>query len=352
MRRRFFLRWSNARASGSKFGRDDDLAEDLAHVARQRLGQRTVADDDPAEGRLFVRGERLVPRLAQVGVGTDAARVGVLEDGDGRVFVLADELRGGGNVEDVVVGKLLAVELLEVFLEITVERRFLMRVLAVAKTADQRQREFVVRAGFRPRVASEIRGDGGIVGGGGLEDFQCQLLAQLERRVAVVAAHGREHAVVIGGVGHDRHEAVVLRRAAQHRRAADVDVFNRFLQRHVRFGDGFAERIQVDHEQVDGLNIVFARLPLVPGVVTQMEQAAVDARMERLDAARKNLGKPGKIRQVAHGDASVAQGPGGATGGEDFHTHFLRQRTGKGQQAGLVGEGDQGAGDFHGKDEG
>ena len=54
--------------------RDDDLAENLAQVARDRFGQRAVEDDDAAERCLFIGGERLVPRLAQIRVGADAAR--------------------------------------------------------------------------------------------------------------------------------------------------------------------------------------------------------------------------------------------------------------------------------------
>ena len=67
----------------------------------------------PPNGACLVRGERLVPGHAQVGIGTDAAGVGVLEDRDRRFVELADELRGSRDVEDVVEGKLLAVKLLE-----------------------------------------------------------------------------------------------------------------------------------------------------------------------------------------------------------------------------------------------
>ena len=46
---------------------------------------------------------------------------------------LLDQLGRGGDVEDVVIGKLLAVELLEMLVEIAVERGRLVRVFAVTQ---------------------------------------------------------------------------------------------------------------------------------------------------------------------------------------------------------------------------
>ena len=126
---------------GLEFRGDDDLAENLADGAGERLGEGAVADDDAAEGGLLVGGEGLVPRGLQVGIGADAAGVGVLEDGDGRLGKFLDELGGGGDIEDVVEGEFLAVELLEVLVEIAVERGLLVRVLAVAEAGGDGQGE-------------------------------------------------------------------------------------------------------------------------------------------------------------------------------------------------------------------
>ena len=136
----FLLLQKRARV-GLEIRRDDDLAEDLADRPGERLGERAVADDDAAERRLLVGGEGLVPRLAQVGVAADAARVGVLEDGDGRLGEFLDQLGGGGDIEDVVVGKFLAVELFEMLVEVAVERGGLVRIFAVAEPRDERQAE-------------------------------------------------------------------------------------------------------------------------------------------------------------------------------------------------------------------
>jgi hypothetical protein len=47
---------------------------------------------------------------------------------------------------------------------------------------------------------------------------------------------------------------IVLRRGAQHRRAADVDVLDRVLEAAVRIGDRRLERIEVDDDEVDRLD--------------------------------------------------------------------------------------------------
>ncbi len=95
--------------------------------------ERPIADDDAAEGRLLVGRESLEPRFAQVGVAPHAARVGVLEDRDGRLGEFLDQVGRGSDVEEVVIGKVLAVQLLEMFLESSVERGGLVRIFAVAQ---------------------------------------------------------------------------------------------------------------------------------------------------------------------------------------------------------------------------
>src|SRR5690606_11877997 len=67
--------------------------------------------------------------------------------------------------------------------------------------------------------------------------------------------------VVIGRVNHHGNAtgfgAMVFGSGTQHGGATDVDVFNRVGKVATGFGNGFTERIQIDHQQVDGVNIVF-----------------------------------------------------------------------------------------------
>ena len=68
------------------------------------------------------------------------------------------------------------------------------------------------------------------------------------------------HNRVVGRIGDDRDAAIILGRAAEHRGAADVDVFDGMFEGHVRFVDGLLEGIEVDHDEVDWFDPVRLRL--------------------------------------------------------------------------------------------
>ena len=77
------------------------------------------------------------------------------------------------------------------------------------------------------------------------------------------------------------------------------------------------------------------------------EQAAVHDRVQGLDPAIHHFREAGGFAHVLHRQAGVAQGPGGAAGGEQFHA-MRGERAGEVDQAGLVGHGEQRARDLHG----
>ena len=80
--------------------------------------------------------------------------------------------------------------------------------------------------------------------------------------------------------------------------------------------DGGRERIEIDHQQVDRLDAVRAH-DLIVGAAPA-EQAAVHARMQRLEAAVHQLGKAGVVRHFAHRQAGIEQQPRGAAGGQQL----------------------------------
>ena len=57
---------------GLEIGGDDNFAENLRDGAGEGLGEGAIANDDAAEGGLFVGGEGFVPRGFEVGIGADA----------------------------------------------------------------------------------------------------------------------------------------------------------------------------------------------------------------------------------------------------------------------------------------
>ena len=96
-----------------EFGRDDDLTKDLGNRSGKRLVDRTIGDDDATEGCGTVGCKGFLPSLGEVLIAADAARVGVLQDGDGRLLKFTDQAGGCRDIEDVVEGELLAMELLD-----------------------------------------------------------------------------------------------------------------------------------------------------------------------------------------------------------------------------------------------
>ena len=237
----------------------------------------------PPKGACLSVAKALSQAALQVGIGADAAGVGVLEDGDGGLGEFLDELGGGGDIEDVVEGEFLAVELLEVLVEIAVEGGLLVGVFAVAEAGGDGEGDGEGAGGFL--FAVEEIGDGAVVVGGGDEDLDAEALAELEGGGAVVGADVFEDVGVVGGIDDDGDGAVIFRGAAEHGGAADVDVLDGFLEGDVGLGDGLLEGVEVHDHEVDGQDAVFLGLFLVGFVAAEEEEAAVDFRVEGLDAA-------------------------------------------------------------------
>jgi hypothetical protein len=166
-----------------------------------------------------------------------------------------------------------------------------------------------------------------------------QLESRRAREAAVRFDFGQHLSVLIGR-GEHADVVPVFRRGAQHRRTADVDVFDRLLERAVRLCHRALERIQVQHQQIDRRDAQFGHHRVVGTAAT--EQAAVDLRMQGLDAAVHDFREAGHVAHVAHHDTGVAQRFGAAAGGKQFNAggdEPLAQL----DQAGLVRHAEQGA---------
>ena len=117
---------------------------------------------------------------------------------------------------------------------------------------------------------------------------------------------------------------MVFRRAAQHRRPADVDVLNRVVQFHVRPGDGLLEGIKIYDDEINRPNVMCADCGFVRFVAANEQQAAVNFWMERFDAAIEHFGKAGVFADVFHRQPGLAQRFGGAAGGKNFNSGFCQ----------------------------
>ncbi len=249
----------------------------------------------------------------------------MLDDGDGGTFLgieLGDELVGRVGVVEIVIGQRLALDLhgradAEMAFARAVESRPLMRVLAVAQHLGK-------PAGHRldPRrrlaeLAAEPSGDGRIIGSGRGERVARERLAQRGRRRPAIRFHLGEHGGIVGGVDHDGDALVVLRRRPDHGWAADIDILDAGFEVRAR-RDGLLEGIEIDDEEVDRRNCVLGERPLMRFVPAHGEQAAVNPRMQRLDASVHHLGALRDLGDVGHRDPGIAQGLRRSPGRDDL----------------------------------
>ncbi len=108
-------------------------------------------------------------------------------------------------------------------------------------------------------------------------------------------------------------------------------------------GGGLDERIQVDDDDVDEADAVALGGVQVVAAVAAGEDAAVNQRMQRLDAPVHHLGEAGDVGDVGHRQPGLGQRAGGAAGGDQFQA-APAQPVGQVDQAGFVGDTQKGSG--------
>ena len=139
-----------------------------------------------------------------------------------------------------------------------------------------------------------------------------------------------------------------LAAGADQRRAADVDVLD-------ASGEiGAARRralegIEIDGEKIDlGNGVIFERL-LVAVLAAHREQPAMDFRMQRLHPPIHHFGALRDLGDVGHLEACLAQGLGGAAGGDELNA-LRREAAREIDEARLVADRKERAGNLlHGR---
>ena len=192
--------------------------------------------------------------------------------------------------------------------------------------------------------ALERRRDRGIVGRCGGESFLREPPFRFARERS---GRGKlvGDRVVVRGRSHDSDIVKILGGGADHRRSADVDVLDQFLESDSGLGRGLLEGIEVDHHHIDGSDAVFGNRRDVLGIFAAMQDAAVNLGMQRLDAAIEHLGESGEIGDVFDGDAGIAQEFRGASGGDEFDAK-RGKLAGEIDESGFVGDAENGAAEF------
>ena len=136
---------------------------------------------------------------------------------------------------------------------------------------------------------------------------------------------------------------MVLGGGADHRRPADVDVLDHLVERRGA-AQGVLERVEIDDQQIDRRDAVGDHRRLMGGLAANRQQAAMDARMQRLQPAVHHLGKSGQIGDVDDLEAAFRQRRGGAAGRHQLDAARF-ERLAQFDEAGLVGNRNEGATD-------
>ena len=282
------------------------------------------------------------------------------------------------GVEDVDVGERLAVELHgrgdgamgDAASGEGVERARLMRVFAVPQVLDLAEPrgecgkqavdfgripaglialiDFFARRLRRKRIdvfskinPGEVGINRGVILGGAGEGPHRQIEAETVGRLAFVAAEVFENLVVLHGIGDDRDGAVILGGGADHRRTADVDIFDGIFEGAVRLGDGLLEGVEIHAEEVDSADVMGLHGARMVRIVAQGQEAAVDGRVEGFDPTVHHFGEAGDLRDIFDGKAGVAEGFGGAAGGDQLDVEFGLKGRGEFDDTGLIGNGEE-----------
>ena len=272
---------------------------------------------------------------------------------------LVHQAPGGVAVEEVEVGELLPAVLHHGVPPTrragdAVARAALVRVLPVAEHLGalegevQRRREHRAQCGLlgvggrgaveirdRGRAAGVEPGDDGRVVGGRVRERGTSEAAPRRRRQRARGAQLLEHDGVVRRRRDDPDVVVVLGRGAHHGRAADVDQLNGGIGR---------ERVQVRHDEVDGLDVVRRQVVEVFGLGAVGEDPAVDLGVERLDAPAEHLGRAGHLRHLEMRDPGLGQLGRGVAAGDQLPTE-VRETLRQVDQPLLVVDGQQGSHD-------
>ena len=242
-------------------------------------------------------------RAGGVGGHGDSARVGVLDDRAGRrVAEIVRELPRRLGVVVVEVREREPAVLRDGIppggaAGAAVARRPLVRVLSVPQLVLGSFERYDEMA-WQQLITLEPADDGGVVRGGVRKRLESEATAGLVGEGAVMRPELVEHVVVLLRARHHADPGVVLRRRADHGRSADVDGLD------VR---ALEERVQVAHDELDGLDALGLEVGAVAVVPEIGEEAAVNARVQRLHAPVEHLGGAGDVLDGRHRDARIRQ---------------------------------------------
>ena len=219
------LHLQKLKRSGLEARSNNDLNELLVRIHMLDHFERNldVCRDNAAKSALRITRERLVVSLGDRSGRSRTAGVLVLQNNHGRLVELASERPARIGIENVVVGKLLAVELfgiheaMRVGIGQAVERSALMRVFAIAQVLlllevkVDNVGSLLAEIGLAVELLVHPSGNRAVVGIRSFEHLQRELRTRLARGGAVVGAHFLKNDIVGGGLGDHGNALEILR---------------------------------------------------------------------------------------------------------------------------------------------
>ena len=274
----------------------------------------------------------------------------MLDDHTSRSFETADGFPSGVRVSDIVIGKFLALMLMETGEQarshdvFAVEGCLLVRIFAVAHilSLDPLTVEDIGEClgAFLVFVqAREIVGDGAVVASGVRKDLLSQSQTSVGRYFALFIDFGK-HTIIVGRIHDHGNRLVILGRGTNHRRTADVDVFDGQFKRAIRPCDRLFERIEIHTDDVNRVDAVIGNRLHVFRHGTTSKNAGVNVWIERLDATVKHFRETRVVGYFLAGHALFSQKLGRAARRQNMVTRS-HEPLGKVHDARFVGNTDQ-----------
>jgi hypothetical protein len=131
----------------------------------------------------------------------------------------------------------------------------------------------------------------------------------------------------------------VLRRAAQHRRAPDVDHLDSLLLADTVLPRHLLEGVEVDADEVEEVDAVLVERGQVGVDLAAGEDPGMDRRVQRLHAAAEHLGELGDALDARHVEAELLDVGGGAAARDELPAE-LGEPLDETVEAGLVPDRD------------
>ena len=217
-----------------------------------------------------------------------------------------------------------------------------MRVLAVAERLGQAAAKGAeLRRRFGKRVGEPV-GDRGVIGRRARKGLRGKPPAQRQRCRPAMRVQFCGHGPVITRIDHHGDVGMVLGGGAYERGTANVDGFDALFEAAASRG-GLLEGIEIDQQQVDRGNCVLRHGPHMLAVAAYCQEAAMEHRMQRLDAAIHHFRELRDLGDFAHREAGRGQDFRRAPGRDQFDAE-LRQKLGEFGEPGLVRNRQQGPG--------